>query len=244
MKNRAYLILFIIVLACNRPDVMPAKESKIDTLAASREHYIGTGKLIPINFNDTNYVEVGLFAKDTLTKGGWQINYLVKDDSTRYKDVYIQWSKGDKKWQYKAESVLTFRRYFIPEYEGENSAGLFFTCACATDCQAVLVLSKDSKGGFNKYNDVAAYDIPFGQVLFLTENTQHNGDHLFELALADVIRNKEHKILYKGIARVLPRTGAVQDVQFFKNKAVITTRLFRSQADSVEQNEVRTINLK
>ena len=40
--------------------------------------------------------DVGFNAHDTITADNWKIEYLIKDDTTRYDDVYIKWSKGTK----------------------------------------------------------------------------------------------------------------------------------------------------
>ena len=124
---------------------MSCKQTKSkETLKLDKTSISGTGKLIAINFSDTNYSGVASYTVDTTTADGWSIQYLVKDDTTRYKDLYIVCSKGNIKSIYRADNVLEYRRYFIPEFAAETKTNIYFTHGCATDCSAILVFDKDT----------------------------------------------------------------------------------------------------
>ncbi|WP_316789622.1 hypothetical protein [Pedobacter frigoris] len=84
----SFLILFIL-FSCNADKKINAQQA--NPVAAKSSYgskpYVGTGKLIAINFNDSNYADVSYYAIDTTTQDGWSIKYLIKDDSTRYSDL-------------------------------------------------------------------------------------------------------------------------------------------------------------
>ena len=245
MKNLPYLsILFAIVLACNSPERSPVAVEKTDSLASLKtkaEPYIGTGKLIPINFTDTNYVEAIHYANDTITKDGWQIKYLVKDDSTRYEDIYIEWSKGSIKGVYKAEQAIEMRRYFIPVYVGEGKRALYFWHGCATDRQAILMLDKNNAVKAHDIEAIVDYNIPLEQFVYITDES-YNKDAVLELAVIDMLRYEEN--IYKPIGiPPLNKQQAVTKVKFSKNTVWITTELRRSYEDTSYQTQTHPVML-
>jgi hypothetical protein len=139
-----------------------SQKKKENSPDAESIQYLGNDKLLPINFKDTNYVDLILYAKDTITNDGWRIRYLVKDDNSKYNDLYIECSKGNCKAVFYGDGILQFRRYFIPEYVGETENFLFFTHACATDCLALLVMEKDNAPTLIDYQRVCEYNLKLG----------------------------------------------------------------------------------
>jgi len=79
---------------------------------------------------------------------------------TKYKDLYIVCSKGKTKATYRAENVLEFRRYFIPEFEAGTKTNIYFAHGCATDCSALLVFDKDTTAQYSDYLEVVKYNVP------------------------------------------------------------------------------------
>jgi hypothetical protein len=183
-----------------------------------------TRQLIPIDFNESNYNDLNFYAIDTVTKDGWTIKYFVKDDSTKYDDIYIKWAKGSLRGIFKAESVLQFRRYFIPQYTGENDKYLFFWHGCATDCQAVLILDKDS--AFSRdYTNVIDYNIPYGQIAYVTNKGAEDGKP-FQISLADIAKNKEHLIQFKNLCMsAAHKESCIDTIIFNKEKVVVKATL-------------------
>jgi hypothetical protein len=243
MKNLTYLILFI-ALACNSPERAPVSAEKTDSLASVKtkaEPYIGTGKLIPINFSDTNYVNAIHYAVDTITPSGWQIKYLIKDDSTRYLDMYIQWSKGNIKGLYKAERVLEFRRYFIPTYMGESHNHILFWHGCATDCQAILVCEEDSTPKAHDIPFVVSSNLALGQIVYVPEEA-FTKDIDLDVAVMDLANFKEHTLTFKGIPQ-LNRQYAFDTIIHLKNKVSITALLRKSYADTVDTKITQVVQL-
>jgi hypothetical protein len=222
-------------MACRQ--TITKETSKLDTPKSE------TGKLIPINFSDTNYLDLKLYAMDTTTKEGWSIKYFVKDDSTRYKDLYIICSKGHIKAIHRAENVLEFRRYFIPEFEGETKTNIYFTHGCATDCSALLVFDKDSTAQFTDYLEVVKYDMQLGQVLYVTDTTYQNEEEIYELGLSDISRHKIHKLTFHGICDNVYKPACVDTVMFSKNQVSVIVSL-RKSIESVDQaKQTKTVRL-
>jgi hypothetical protein len=202
-----------------------------------------TGELIPINFSDTNYIDLGHYAKDTTTADGWFIQYLVKDDSTRYKDLYIVCSKGDIKAIHRGADVLEFRRYFIPKFEAETKKNIYFTHGCATDCSAILVFDKDAAAQFSDYMQVVKYAVLLGQVLYVTDTSYQNEEKIYELALVDIPRHKTHKITFDGICDGTYKPACVDTVIFSKKKVSVTVSLRKTIEDIDQAKQIKTVRL-
>lgn len=202
-----------------------------------------TDKLVPINFSDTNYIELGLYAKDTITADGWSIKYFVRDDSTKYKDLYIVCSKGNIKATHRAENVLEFRRYFIPEFETETKTNIYFTHGCATDCSALLVFDKDTAAQFSDYLQVVKYSIPLGQVIYVTDSTYQNEEKIYELALVDITRHKTHKLTFNGVCDGVYKPACVDTVIFSKDKVSVTVNLRNSIEEDNQTKQTKTVHL-
>lgn len=198
------------------------KDDKHTRKVITQNNY--TGQLLAVDFNDSNYNGLNSYAIDTVTQDGWVIKYLVKDDSTKYDDIYIKWSKGTMNGIYKAESVLQFRRYFIPQYKGENENYLFFWHGCATDCQAVLTLSKDSVVS-KDYTSVIEYNIRYGQVAYVTDKGAED-DNPFQISIVDLSKNKEHLIQFKNLCMYAAhKESCVDTIIFNKEKVVVKATL-------------------
>lgn len=177
------------------------------------------GQLIPVDFNDKKYTDLSLSAIDTVTNDGWAIKYLVKDDSTKYHDIYIEWSKGSVNGIFKAESVLQFRRYFIPQYTGENDNYLFFWHGCATGCQAVLTLNKDSAVSMD-YTSVVDYNIPYGQIAYITDRGAKDGKP-FQISVVDLSKNHEYLIQFKNLCMYAAHKESCIDTIIFQKEKVL-----------------------
>jgi hypothetical protein len=183
-----------------------------------------SGRLISIDITDSHFIDIGSYTTDTITPDGWSVKYYVKDDSTKYDDVYIEWSKGNVRGVYKGESLLQFRRYFIPQYKGENAKNLFFWHGCATDCQAVLTLNKDS--AIEKdYTSVIDYNIQNGQIVYVSDYSFEN-EPSFQLTVADLMRDKEHSVRFKNLCMTAAnKSSCVDTIIFRKDKVLLKATL-------------------
>ncbi len=223
---------------------MSCKQTKNkDTPKLDNTSISGTGKLIPINYSDTNYFGVASYTVDTTTADGWTIKYLVKDDTTKYKDLYIVCSKENIKSMYRADNVLEYRRYFIPEFEAETKTNIYFSHGCATDCSAVLIFDKDTAAQFSDYLEVVKYNVQLGQVLYVTDTTYQNEEKIYELALVDITRHKTHKLTFNGVCDGVYKPACVDTVMFSKNKVSVTVNLRNSIEDDNQTKQTKTVRL-
>jgi hypothetical protein len=204
-------ILLLLLTACGQTDERILKNTSPTKNA--------TGKLIPINFKDSMYLDVAGYAHDTVTKGGWKISYLVKDDTTHYNDLYIQWEKGRVKRVYKDSDVLLMKPYFIPVLSGENKTHIFLEHACATGCSAVLVLPKDSKADVDDFEAVFGYNVALGQVVYRNSS----GEDTLSVSAIDINKSIEKSVVFKNKNRnyIFPSYSAFSDTLIFKGDKVI-----------------------
>ena len=194
---------------------------------------LGTGKLIPIDFADKNYFEVEDKAKDTITNDGWIIKYFVKDDSTKYRDIYIQWTKGKRTGLYCGFDDLLMRRYFIPQFMGENDSYIFLTHGCATDCSALLALSKDNVPTAQDFAYVFSYNIKNGQ---LVSTPEYKKDTL-QVSVVDLNRKQEKVVVFKNICNSTAKDGSIDSVHFDKNYI----SLFATLIDKNDKDRTRKV---
>jgi hypothetical protein len=226
----------LIVLGCRQTPIR--ETAKLDTKAVS-----GTGNLIPIDFSDSNYLELRSYAVDRTTDDGWSIKYFVKEDSTRYKDLYIVCSKGSVKAIHRAEDVLKFRRYFVPEFEAETKANIFFSHGCATDCSAMLVFNKVPTARFTDYLSLVKYSIELGQVLYVTDSSYENEGKVYELALVDVSKHKTYKLTFNGVCDCVYQPACVDSVKFSKNTVSVTASLRKNIESDEQSKQTKTVLL-
>ena len=203
-------------------------------------HYIGTGKLIPINFKDSIFNGWQVWIKDTLLKSGWYIQYLVKDDFSKYKDLYVQWTKDSKKGLVRFESVLESNGVSIPTFEGENDKNIFMTHACSSTCSALLILRKDSIPSYIDYHDIVNYSLKYGQILYVTDKT--NDDSLYQISLVDLFKNQEHILDFKYKCSGVFKASYI-DTVIFGLKRTIIKATFDDESGEHKIKEQREIKL-
>jgi hypothetical protein len=210
---------------------------------STNESVIPTGNLIEIDFQSPNYSDLSLYAKDTITKDGWDIRYFVKDDSTRHNDIYLQCSKENLREIFYGEELLQFRRYFIPVFAGETNSYIFFTHGCATDCSAVLVFSKES-AKFTDYQSVVDYNLELEQILYIMDSSYGYEEKIYELALVDLKNNKTHRISYNNICMDVFKQNCIDTVIFDKKQVIVKTTLQESFGCEKKISQMRIIKLK
>lgn len=203
---------FIIIIAFL---VFGCRNSKKDTPLVSSD------TLFPIDYSDTMYE--GVYQHDTITEDGWKIEYLVKDDSTKYSDIYIRWSKGNSVGVYKGATLLLMRRYFIPSYEGETESYLYFYHGCATGCAAVLALSKEDEPKARDFDMVHGYDISLDQVLYQDDEMPSDYSDVCTLVLIDLKRNIQKSISDTSLCLHFYLQFEIDTVEFSEEKVTIKT---------------------
>jgi hypothetical protein len=201
---------------------------------------IGTGLLIPIDFNDSIFKDFKMSIKDTNLISGWSIKYFVKDDSTKYKDLYIEWSKGNYKGNWFGKSIFELRDMFIPQFEGEDSTCIYMTHACATDCSGVLILRKENHPTYIDYLSVVSFDILKSQILYVTDKS--NDYSVLQIALADLKKKKEHLINFNHKCTGVFKSSYIDTVIFGFDKTIIRAN-FESKNFTKKIKEQREIKL-
>ncbi|MDB5226029.1 MAG: hypothetical protein JWN78_222 [Bacteroidota bacterium] len=193
--------------------------STITYLTSCQQHHKQI-KSIPTPFipMKSNYVQ------DTITPDGWNIKYLVKNDSTKESDLYIECSKASIKTLYYRPHFLEFKEYFIPKFIGETNSFLFFKHGCASDCAAILVVNKKRFSSYTDYQDVINYNINLQQILYVTQKAYKDG-RLYDLSLVNLTKNREQNIQYSSICDATYKPSCVDTVIFSQNKVIIKTTL-------------------
>lgn len=113
--------------------------------------------------------------KDTLTANGWKIEYLVKNDSTKQKDLYIQWSKGNSKRVYLGRHLLELQSYFTPVFKTETGDYIFMEFEVRGG-SGILILPKNNNPEVS-FSYVVDYSAKYGQVVYIPESS-YSLDHL------------------------------------------------------------------
>lgn len=208
----------------------------------SKETNSHESQLIPLDQNDTNYSR-GL-PVDTTFPTGWKIEYLIKDDTTKYHDLFIRWSKEGKSGLYFGENLLNFRTYFIPEYVGENDYNIFMDHGCSTSCAGLLVLNKTSLE-HKDFQDIADYDISTNRVVWF-KNDKTNISDGFTITITDLLMAKDTSLRFQNMALGPIKPQFIDTVIFKKNAVSIRCTLY-DETDYYRQKQVtetRTINFK
>ncbi|MBS1583629.1 MAG: hypothetical protein JST66_15620 [Bacteroidetes bacterium] len=220
------LIVAALLSACAAP---PAEVDRLDPSSGPK----ATAGLIPIDPADTGYTDVQLYAKDTVTPDGWAIHYLVKDDSTRYNDLYIRWSKGGREGLFQCGDVLLMRRYFIPEFTGENDSHIFLEHGCATGCAAMLALSKDTLPMGQDIPYLVDQDLPRGRFVHIPERS-FSLDTL-EVDVLDLTRKEEHAVVFGGRCTLVPEEGCIDSVSFEDRQVTLYATLLDANGQEVQE---------
>jgi hypothetical protein len=200
---KVFALLSVLFIACKKPEnTIPANNTKIAR----------TGKLIPVNLNDTLYGDFRSDFKETITSDGWKINYLVKDDSTKYKDIHIKWEKDRNVRTLNFPSVLIMRSYFLPVFKTETKTHLFLEHGCATSCSAVTALPKNPEADPHVFYNVLDYDINTGRVVYTPERSYSLDS--FELDVFDLKSGQNKTIQFKNKCSLSPEDGCIEKVLF------------------------------
>ncbi len=218
------VILFLLITGCSH-----YKNSSGKTYDASA--FTGSERLIPIAANDTSYTNY-FNVRDTVTRDGWKIKYMVKDDPTRYIDTYIQWEKGDVKRVYKYNNVLQFRGSFMPQTIGENDTHIFMEHWCATDCMAVLVLPKNSKDEALDIEAIIDYHPVLGQ--FVYREYKDNGT--VAATAIDLKRKKKKSVTFKNKTYSLGNSF-VENIAFEGDSIIIEGGFFDPDGETVKETQ-------
>ena len=131
--------------------------------------------------------------------------------------------------------------FFISEYAGETKTHIIFTHGCATDCSGVLVFDKDSTPQFTDYLNVVDFNINFGLIVYVSDNTYQHEENTYELVLVDLQNRKRKTITYKDICMNVYKPDGVDTIIFKPEQVTIKTKLVDARTHMKEITETRII---
>lgn len=212
-------------------------------LVYSQSNEVNLKYLIRPDFETEEYWEFAYRMKDTVTSTGWEIKYFVKNDDTRFKDVYILCQKDTVRKIHKIPNVLKYRTYFVPRFSYETAFYLYFEHGCATDCSAILTFSKRNQS-FCDFPNLVKMDWKLDLLVRVTDYARKEERKLFELEIIDLARNKNHIISYENVCRgANNKIICVEEIKFFYDKIIIKTILSPPQNWEEEIKETKIIKL-
>lgn len=218
-------LLLLLITGCSL-----YKNSSGKTYNAS--DFTGTEQLVPIAASDTTYTNY-FNVRDAISRDGWKIQYLVKDDATRYTDAYIQWQKGDVKRVYKYNNVLQYRGSFMPQLLDESDTHIFMEHWCATDCMAVLVLPKNGFDDALDIEEVIDYHLAYGQFVYREDNT----DGTITATAIDLKRRKRKSVTFKNKTYSMGNSFA-ESIVFKDDSIVIVGEFFDKDGETVTETQI------
>lgn len=233
-KNYVLLSAAALLFACKQNPSVLANASSQSTDSISQSEKKANKKsaalLIPIDRNDKGFPD-GLPA-DVVTPGGWAIRYLVKDDDTKYDDLYIECSKGNSK-------VLIPDRFLnvklIPRFSKENETHLFLGHKCGAECMGLTTVSKEQIPVYQTYEMVLDYDVVTGQVVYtISDNSTEDS---LKLMVVNVALGKEKRIAFDNVPT--HKTNGGVDSIVFKNKKVLLYAGLIDRNDPEEEDIVK-----
>jgi hypothetical protein len=217
------LTFLIIILGCSTTK---------NTNGKILNQYQGNAQLVPIAANDTSYTNY-FNVKPGVTPNGWQIRYMVKNDTTCYTDAYIQWEKDDLKRVVKCSNVLTYRGAFMPQFLDETKTHIFMDHWCATDCMAVLVLPKNATDEAIDFEAILAYNFDLGRLVC----TDYSDDNKLIVHATDLNRKKTKSVTFKNPYYSLGN-APVDTIIFKGNRIIIDCDFFDKDGETIKEEHV------
>jgi len=213
-----FIILLLVIIGCSTPKTISGKEPT---------------NLIAISPTDTTYTNY-FNVQPTTTPDGWDITYWVKNDSTRYTDVYIQWEKGGVKRMYSYPHVLEYRGQFMPQFLAENSNHIFMDHACATDCWAILALPKNNSDKAIDFEGILGYDFNLNQLVC----RNYNDDNRLMVTATDLKRHKTKSVIFKNRYYSTDIGYAPLDTIIFEgDRVIIDCGFFNTDGETVRERQ-------
>ncbi|MFI1773459.1 hypothetical protein [Thalassobellus citreus] len=231
-SNLLFIFLILGVLSCKeKPTRIPS--SKLTSKSNKKIEFK------KIDFSNSEFADLKMYAKDTITSDGLKINYLVKNDNTKRTDLYIKWSKGEYSNIFMMENALLMRKYFIPILTEHNDKYIYMTHGCATSCYAVLTLSKEAKPKAKDFLEVIAYNTHLNQIVYTPESSYSL--ETFEIAISDLKKGIDKSVKFKNKCNLSPENGCIDKIVFNEEYIDIFATLFNSETSKTiqEQNRIK-----
>jgi len=174
MKYFSVFLLFLI--SCEKSGTAKTEERQSVKVGhtlhntPAKKDAAAYGELIPYDEKDDPEPHQSRSIRDTVTPDGWKIDYLVKNDSTKNKDLYIQWSKGGVKRTYRGAILLDLQSYFTPVFKTETTDYIYMKCEVRGG-DALLILPKDATTHERNFSYVVGYSTEFAQVAYISHSS-------------------------------------------------------------------------
>ena len=147
---------------------------------------------------------------DTITASGWRIEYLTKQDSS---DLFINWTKNNINAQYIDSGVLKLRSDFVPHFGAENESNIFMPHRCASDCEALLVLSKTLLKA-RDFSHLVSYTAKFDKALTVHASSYEIDDGTYKIVLTDLKTFMDTILQFKNLALGSFKVGYIDSIRF------------------------------
>ena len=194
----------------------------------------GNGLLVPVDFSDDCYSEIK-HLRDTITKEGWRIEYLTKDDSTKYHDLYIRWTKGERVGLLNLEHVLLLRSSFIPEYIDENNQFIFLKSSVKGG-DNITVLTKTASPTSYEYPYTLDFSINHNLVAYIPESSYSLES--FDITIVNLTSHKEKEVRFKNKCGLSPEGGCIEKIIFEKNRVTMNANLIDEKQNTILESVV------
>ncbi len=135
----------------------------------------------------------GLQTYDTTSPTGWKINYLTDKDSSI---LVIQWSKGGfLGMDTIPNKIAVLRNDYRPTFGGESKSNIYMPYRCANDCDALLVLSKETPKDTTLFH-ILNYDTNSDRVVMFNDEGSDMGK--LKVDVFSLKSNKDTSITFEN----------------------------------------------
>jgi hypothetical protein len=224
------LVLLLAALSCNVPHNISPKTNRF--VSEYRGENIGL-----TTFDRKSDSVYEFVREDELTDGGWKIQYMIKNDSTRLRDIYIKIAKGNYSRLIRCPDVLEYRSSFLPYYSSETAQYLIFKHWCATDCQALTLVPKDVNAPIQSFESVLVYDDIHQIVVYVNEKS-YNGDD-FTISAFKFDTGETKSAIFKNKCHSASLVSCIDSISFSSRK--VTIRNWFTSEQGEDRAETKTI---
>jgi len=207
MKVIAFLLL-LTLLCCSKAERETAVAAKT----------INTTAFVPYT-EDKMHSGFERDISDTITGDGWKIEYLVKNDSTKHKDIYIQWSKGNIKRMYCGYHLLELEGHFTPRYKTETPNYIFMPYELRGD-DGLLILPKNSTRPELNFAYLVGYSVEYRQIAYIPESS-YSLDNL-DIEVYDLKSGTTKSVRFSKPCNISPESGCITKVEFSSKEIKIS----------------------
>lgn len=204
MKNISIIIILtLLTMSCKT-------ESKQNSIPEKTSE----GLLISFDTENDTKPHYERNIKNTTTPNGWKIKYLVKNDSTRHRDLYIEWSKGNIRRNYCGHYLLELQPYFTPVFKTETDDYIFMEFEVRGG-DGILILPKNNKTSEVSFSYVIGYSPKYAQVVYIPESS-YSTDHL-DVEAYDIKSGKAKSVRFSHPCSVIPENECLTEARFDGN---------------------------